>query len=488
MIDLRPFQRRFVRAVESDRYDTLALTLPRGEGKSTLAGEIGAMTFDEDSSLFMGRDHEVVVLAASLEQGRIVFNATCDALGGKSELIKNKDWSIADSLTRIHLKYKPLNLTLRVIASKAKTAMGLVNVPLVIADEPGSWEVTGGRLMYDAIQKAQGKVGSHLKSIYIGTLAPAVSGWWITLTERGTHGSTYVQALRGDPEKWDSPYEIKRCNPIKWVDAKSRRKLFEEREDARFDTAEKAAFLSYRLNIPSGDELTMLVGAGAFLDAVARKAPPRSGVPMVGVDVGANRAWTAAVAIYPSGRIEAFAIAPGIPSLEEQEKRDRVPKSTYQKLYDQGYLLLGEKDGELVNFSPPEQLVEGILARWGEPYGVIADRFKDFLLGNALQGIPHEFRVARYSEASADIYATRKYMADGPFSFEAESIPLLVTSLEKAQVKNDDQGNTRMTKNKDNRARDDVAAALVLAAGACDRYRYFERVEEETEEIEVLSF
>ena len=36
----------------------------------------------------------------------------------------------------------------------------------------------GGGLMADALFTAQGKPGSQMKVIYIGTLAPATSGWW----------------------------------------------------------------------------------------------------------------------------------------------------------------------------------------------------------------------------------------------------------------------------------------------------------------------
>ena len=45
-------------------------------------------------------------------------------------------------------------------------------------DEPGAFEVTGGTLMFDAAMTAQGKPGSPLRLIIIGTLAPAESGWW----------------------------------------------------------------------------------------------------------------------------------------------------------------------------------------------------------------------------------------------------------------------------------------------------------------------
>ena len=50
------------------------------------------------------------------------------------------------------------------------------------------------------------------------------------------------------------------------------------------------------------------------------------------------------------------------------------------------------------------------------------------------------------------------------------SRPLLAAAMSEAMVKNDDQGNVRLSKNgSNNTARDDVAAALVLVAGAYSR-------------------
>ena len=80
-----------------------------------------------------------------------------------------------------------------------------------------------------------------------------------------------------------------------------------------------------------------------------------------------------------------------------------------------------------------------------------------------------EPRVSRWSESTFDIRALRKMVRDGPLSVEESSRPLLIASLSVAMVKNDDQGNTRLVKRKNNQARDDVAAALTLAAGAYAR-------------------
>ena len=54
--------------------------------------------------------------------------------------------------------------------------------------------------------------------------------------------------------------------------------------------------------------------------------------------------------------------------------------------------------------------------------------------------------------------------------WDYDSRLLLATSLRRAMVQNDDAGNTRLVKRGTNNcARDDAAAALVLAAGAVER-------------------
>ena len=54
---------------------------------------------------------------------------------------------------------------------------------------------------------------------------------------------------------------------------------------------------------------------------------------------------------------------------------------------------------------------------------------------------------------------------------DPDSEVLLAASLSAAMVKNDDAGNVRMVKaGTNNTGRDDVAAALIMAGGAFDRY------------------
>ena len=458
-MNLRSFQRQFVRGATAPGIDTAALSLSRGNGKSALAGYLVSRVLSPDDALFRPGT-ESVLCAASIEQARIVFRFAREALEPSGE------YRFLDSHTRIGIVHKATNTRLRVIGSNGKTAMGLVGCPWAICDEPGAWEVNGGTLLHDAIETAKGKPGSPLRAVYIGTLAPAVSGWWHDLIDDGTHGTSYVQALRGDPERWDDWNEIRRCNPLTAISAPFRKKLLEERDKARADTRLKARFLSYRLNVPSGDESTMLLTVDDWERVTARQVPERVGRPIVGIDLGAGRAWSAAVAVWRNGRTEAIAVAPGIPSLETQEKRDRVPAGTYRQLAVYGALRVA--DG--LRVQPPAALYRAIRKSWGAPEVVFCDRFRLAELRDCVNGTPLVPRIARWSEASEDIRAVRKLALDGPLACDPDSRGLLTASLAAAMVKPDDAGNVRLVKKgTNNTGRDDVAAALTLAAGALSR-------------------
>ena len=153
--------------------------------------------------------------------------------------------------------------------------MGIRDCALLAADEPGSWATTEGALMWAAVTTSLSKpgLGERMKVIVVGTLAPATSGWWHDLVADGSKGSTYVQALQGQPDRWSSWKEIKRCNPLVAVSDVFKRRLLEERDEALEDTRKKGTFLSYRLNVPSGDESTMLLDATDWELMASRGVP-----------------------------------------------------------------------------------------------------------------------------------------------------------------------------------------------------------------------
>ena len=160
-------------------------------------------------------------------------------------------------------------------------------------------------------------------------------------------------------------------------------------------------------------------------------------------------------------------MAPGVPSIAAQERRDRVPKGCYQRLVDAGVLAVS--DGFRV---PPVADVWALARPWGGE-AVYCDRFRlaelQDVIGARLPIVP---RVGRWSDSSADIRGLRRLAVDGPppLAVDPLSRELLTASLAVSKVETDDSGNIRLVKKgAHNEARDDVAAALVLAAGAVSR-------------------
>ena len=174
---LRGFQKRFIRGALAPGIDVAALSLARGNGKSWLAAHLLQRALTPGDELFVSGS-EVLLCSGSIEQSRLCFRFI------RAELEPSGEYRFLDSSTRIGITHKASNTRLRVLSSNGKTAMGIVGCPLLVADEPGSWEVVGGTLMYDAIITALGKPASPMKAIFIGTLAPAMSGWWHDLVKR----------------------------------------------------------------------------------------------------------------------------------------------------------------------------------------------------------------------------------------------------------------------------------------------------------------
>ena len=183
-------------------------------------------------------------------------------------------------------------------------------------------------------------------------------------------GRVHVQHFHGTAETWDKWPTIRKANPLIGLDPHTRKVILEERDSAWSDPRLKARFCSYRLNIPSRDDSEMLLTVDDWERIKNREACEPDGAPIVAVDLGSSRSWSAACAVYPSGLIDAIAVAPGEPDLSVQEARDRVNPGTYQKLEEAGLLLLA--DG--LRVAPPGLLWDAILERWGKPPDMVVSK------------------------------------------------------------------------------------------------------------------
>ena len=297
--------------------------------------------------------------------------------------------------------------------------------------------------MHDAITTAMGKPGSPMKvDLHRDTGTGKLR--MVARPHTAWDAWQHLRAVAPGPAGEVGPGGLRYAGAIHLtaIDAGFRRKLLEERDEGRADSRLKARFLSFRLNVPTADESELLLTVDD-LKLMFRDVPVRKGRPIVSVDLGAGRAWSAAVAIFEGGRIEAIALAPGLTGLDDQEKRDRVPPNTYVKLAERGLLLVA--DGLMV--PPPSLLWDAIKERWGLPQGIVCDRFQLPQLQQAVAGqVPIAPRMTRWSESTEDIKCLRSLTRDGPLAAEEESRPLLAASLSVARVKNDDSGGTRLVK------------------------------------------
>lgn len=458
-----PFQKRFLRWAMKPDIALAALTCGRGNGKSWTSHLV------LNEVLPGGKLHvpggESILLAGSMNQARAVFGFLrdrhrCEQHTDRKCQTCGLRWT--DSYQRIGVVHWPTDTKITVRGRTGKLAFGLTNCPVIVGDEPASWEIR--EEMIDALVTAAGKTRQLL--VLIGTLAPGVEGgWWRELIAAGSQPGIYVQSLAGNPAKWSSWREALRVNPVATVNPLLRQALRRELDEAKRDTRAKARYLSFRLNIPSADEVSVLLTVDEYERVVDRDVPLRLGKPTVGVDCGAGRAWSAATATWANGRTESIAIAPGTPNIAAQEKRDRVPSGTYARLVADGVL---STDGD--RRVPRVSVLVDKLMKW-RPTSITCDRFRLAELEDAVAArVPVLPRGQRWSEASEDIRSLRRQALDGPLSVDESSRGLLAASLAAAKIESDQQGSLRLIKSsRSNCGRDDAVVSWVLACGARDR-------------------
>ncbi len=461
---LLPFHRRWVRDVFQPDVEVGVLSCPRGSAKTWMAAQLAALAMRPGSALWQP-PREVLAVSGSLEQSRVLLAMVKEAL---ADVEHHYRW--LQSGQRLACTHKATGVRLRVLSSSGRRAMGLATFSTIFADEPGSWQKREGALLYDALRQSLGKMPGQ-RLVLIGTRAPSESDtWWPNLIDAGSGPGVHVSELRaprGAP--WDAWPTIRKCNPLAGVNASLRRTILRERDEARKNPTARASFRAYRLNqrgVSVSDD--SLVSLSDWQAVERRKLAPRKGRPVVGLDMGGNRSWSAAWCLWPNGRSEAYAVVPGIPSLEERERQDAQPRGLYQKLEADGVLVVDQG----VRVSSPSVLVAHLVRKGIRPRGMVCDRFLAGAVEDAVRGRwPILFRRTRWTEATEDVAAFQKAVKDGPLSLLPACRKLVAVSLGGAVVRTDDQGSTRLVKRASYRSRDDVAVAGVLACGQAARLR-----------------
>ena len=452
---LLPFQQAFTDAVCRVNHppEIAALSVPRGNGKSWLCGGLVARSLTPSDPLFEPGVENILV-SSSTNQARIVLEFARAALGE----VDGYRWR-ADGVTHLASRAR-----VRIVSSDARRALGLgANVRLIIADEPGAWSPIQGRRLWDAMLTSLGKRKTQI--LVVGTLAPAPltgpASWWPSFVASGSGDGRHISLLQADSERWGDFDEVLRVNPVAAINPHLRRVL--EREHRAAIESERAArtFRQFRLNVP-GDpvESQPLVTAAEWERVCARPVPACEGKPVIGVDLGGNRSWSAACSVWPSGRIEAWALAPGSPSLAEQERDDQVADDSYAELVRSG--------GLSVDAGRAVPSVERLLSRvwaWGAA-AIVCDNYRAPELHQVVSGRVRVIERAKSGgESTSNVQSLRSLLLDTASGATEASRALLAAAWAQTNLVIGNDGLTKVTKIDQRRSRDDAAAALLLAAG-----------------------
>ena len=463
---LLDWEQDFIRRALAPGVRQAALSVARGNGKTTIVAAIAAAAIA--GPLRQPRS-EVPLVAASYQQARIAFEH-CFAFIKDEFFWPRADWRIRNSIHAAGIDHVPSGAKIRLLSSDPKRAHGIAPY-LVIADEPSQWDTGQGSRMYAALLTSLGKIpGSRL--IALGTRPSRTDHWFQRLLDSDER-SIVTACYAGEPEcDVHDPRQWRMANPSMDAMPELREAIRAESEAARKNPALLAAFRALRLNLgtPDSESREMLLDVEQWRATCAVPAP-RRGAYVLGLDVGGALALSAAVAVWPaSGRLEAMAQCGRVPDLDRRGAIDGVG-SLYEQAHAAGELRLN--DGRVAGIA---ELLERARDEWGVPEVLVCDRWRIAELRDVLDRLALRPAVMPrgqgYKDGNDDVRRFRVAVAEKRVH-PARQFMLLEAGIADAVVTSDPAGNVKLAKSTEGGrracARDDVAAAAILAVAHADR-------------------
>ena len=467
LLTVFPWQRRFIRGALQDGVEESALSVSRGCGKTTLCAGIATAALSGPLSATRG---ETVCVASSFDQSRLLFEHVLAFIDKALQNDRGR-WRVQDSSNRATITDRSTGARVRCIGSDPRRAHGLAPV-LILADEPAQWPENTSEKMIAALRTSLGKLaGSRL--IALGT-RPASREHWFEKMLAG--GADYAQ-IHAAPSS-AAPFQARtwrRANPSLKFMPNLEAVIRKEAMKARRDPAMLASFRALRLNQGLQDiQESFLLSA----DAWQRIERPRGAVGpaggyVLGIDLGAGAAMSAAAAFWPeSGLLDALAVFPTEPGLLERGLADGVGRR-YSDMAARGELF---EAGRRV--SDVGALLGLALERWGLPDAVVCDRWREQELRQELEAaaFPLTGLVTRgmgFRDGGEDVRMFRGACLSDRVA-PVESL-LLRSAMSQARTVTDPAGNSKLSKSSEGgrrrESRDDAAAAAILAVAHGERTR-----------------
>ena len=463
-LKLHSWEKKFIRQGFKPKNRVLALSVPKGTGKSTFCAGLAAAGVLTDAPLMKPRA-EVLIAASSYQQGRIVFDtalAAIEARLGYKVNARRDLWKSIDSAMACSLTNKETGAKLRVLSSDPKRSHGPA-FSLCLGDEPAQWPAATSAAQYASLRSGLGKIEDG-RFIALGTLPDSsLDGHWFSDLAHG-HGADYAVAYGcgpGPEVNWFDPEIWKASNPAWGYFPELRRSIKAEAEQAKRNPALLPAFRALRLNAGVSDvAVSFLIDLGSWREAEGEA--DRAGPCLWGLDMGQNLSMSACAAFWPeSGRLDCVAALPGQPPLEERERISGTLK-TLQAMLDREELILSP--GRTV---PADWLLKAAQARFEPPVKIISDRWREAEVREGMKeaGISAAWvpRGMGWRDGGEDTRLFQKALLENKIT-PSPSL-LLRFGLARARVVTDPAGNSKLAK----KPFDDPAVAAVLAVAEGNR-------------------
>ena len=406
-----------------------------------------------------------MIVASSYTQAGVIYRYALRMMEAAGEDLADRAcWQFQDSSTTALLRSRASGRAVRALGCDPRRAHGR-KFGLALLDEPAQWPPGTRDSMLAAIRTGAGKVEGS-KIVALGTRSDDPAHWfseWLA----GVADYSQLHAARPD----DSPYElrtIKRANPAYDYLPALRESLHSQRDEARAHSTARYSYRALALNLGTADCPESVLLDPADWERCETDIPPaRDGAYILSFDLGGAAALSAAASYWPlTGRAEVMAVIGGVPTLAERGRADNVGPHFYRQMVERGELLVSEGR----RTPDVEGFIEAVVERWGVPGAVVADRYKEGELYDALNAArvparPVTLRGMGFKDGASDVRRFRAAVFDGKVM--APKSLLLRSALAEARVLRDTAGNEKLAKGSQSGrralARDDAAAALILA-------------------------
>ena len=462
-----PWQRAFIESALAPGIQQAALSVGRGNGKTTLVAALAGAFIDGP---LRQPKAEVPVVAASYAQARIAFEHVRNFLDQR--LFPRAHWRVTDSINWSLIEHRPTGARLRVVSSNPKRAHGLAPA-LVICDEPAQWQVGDGERMYSALVTSLGKIPDS-RLIALGTRPSDTNHWFARLLETKSEG-VVAHCYASDPDDdifardtWLA------ANPSMPYMPHLEKAIALEAAQCRNNPTMVPAFRALRLNqgVRDSDSVQALVELSDWKRCAAKTAEA-AGPTVWGIDLGGTKALSAVACYWPETfRLDSIAEVGCEPTLVQRGITDGV-HTLYQQAEDAGELHVSES-----RIPSTTDLLRRALDRWGAPAAIVADRWRVAELRDAHERlIPSSAVVTRgqgFKDGADDVRRFRAAVALSQV-VPCQRLFLLDSGVLHAVVTLDAAGNAKLAKlaegGRKTKLRDDVAAAAILAVGYGSRAR-----------------